>query len=155
MGWVINNQGTNFIINMFFGVTLNAGAAVASTVSGVVNGFASNIMTAFRPPVTKAFANEDYNEFENLLNWAIKAILIVYSLIAIPVCLTTDRLLQIWLVEVPPYAVIFCQLMLVSLYWEIFKQLIVMGIHACGRVRVVSLLSGTMYCINPAVIYIR
>ncbi len=154
MGWVINNQGTNFIINMFFGVTLNAGAAVASTVSGVVNGFASNIMTAFRPPVTKAFANEDYNEFENLLNWAIKAILIVYSLIAIPVCLTTDRLLQIWLVEVPPYAVIFCQLMLVSLYWEIFKQLIVMGIHACGRVRVVSLLSGTMYCINPAVIYI-
>lgn len=154
MGWMVNNQGTNFIINMFFGVTINAGAAVASTVSGVVNGFAANIMTAFRPPVTKAFAKGEYSEYENLLNGAIKAILIVYSLIAIPVCLTAGRLLQIWLVEVPPYAVIFCQLMLISLYWEIFKQLIVMGIHACGRVRFVSLLSGTMYCINPVVIYI-
>lgn len=152
-GWVVNNQGTNFAVNMFFGVSFNAGASIAATVSGVVNGFAANIMTAFRPPVTKAFAKEDYDEFEKLLNWAIKSILIIYSLIAIPVCITADRLLQVWLVEVPPYAVIFCQLMLLSLYWEIFKQLIVMGIHACGRVRAVSLISGIMYCINPFVIY--
>lgn len=152
--WVMNNQGTNFILNMFFGVTVNAAASIASTVSNVINGFATNIMTAFRPAVTKAFASGNYIEFENLLNWAIKIILIIYSLIAIPVCITADKVLSIWLVEVPRYAVVFCQLMLISLYWETFKQLIVMGIHACGHVRFVSLLSGIVYCINPMIIYV-
>lgn len=153
-GWVVNNQGTNFLINMFFGVSLNAASSIANTISGVVNGFAANIMTAFRPPITKAYASGDTTNFESLINWAIKIILIIYSLVAIPVILTMDRLLQLWLVEVPPFAGTFCQLMLISLYGEIFKQLIVIGIHASGRVRSSSIMSSIMYCVNPLIIYI-
>lgn len=153
-GWVVNNQGTNFLINMFFGVALNAASSIANTISGVVTGFASNVMTAFRPPITKAYASGDITNFESLLNWAIKIILIIYSLVAIPVIITMDRLLELWLVEVPPYAGIFCQLMLISLYGEIFKQLIVIGIHASGRVRSSSIISSVMYCINPIIIYL-
>ena len=154
MGWVVNNQGTNFLINAFFGVSLNAGASTALTISNTVNGFASNMMTAFRPQIYKSFAQNNYETFKELLQLSIKSILIVYCIIAIPVYISIDNILSIWLVEVPPYTAIFCRLMLISLFFEIFKQIIVMGIHACGKIKYVSIISGTLYCINPIIIYI-
>ena len=45
MGTVVNTQGTSFVINKFFGLIYNAAATVGTTVSSVVTGFSSNIMS--------------------------------------------------------------------------------------------------------------
>lgn len=154
MGSVVNTQGTAFVINMFFGVVLNASASIATTISGTVTGFASNIMVAFRPPITKAYAQEDIQQFQTLLFWAIKAILLVYAFIALPVGFAVQELLFLWLVEVPDYADVFCQLLLISIYFEILRYVIIIGIHAIGRVKLVSLSTGITFCVNPFIIYI-
>ncbi len=153
MGSVVNTQGTNFVINMFFGVVYNAAASVATTISGVVTGFASNIMTAFRPQITKSYAQGDIPQFQSLLSWALKAILLVYALIALPVAFSIKELLSLWLVEVPPCAGIFCQLLLVSIFFETARYVVIMGIHATGRVKWVSIFSGISFMLNPFLIY--
>lgn len=154
LGVVVNTQGTNFVINMFFGVVYNAAASIGTTISGVVTGFASNIMTAFRPQITKTYAQDNIPEFQSLLSWAIKSILLIYSLIAIPVGFAIDEILSLWLVEVPTYANVFCQLLLISIFFETTRFIIIMGIHATGVVKLVSIFSGITFCLNPFIIYL-
>jgi O-antigen/teichoic acid export membrane protein len=154
MGAVVNMQGTNFVINMFFGVIYNAAASIGTTISGVVTGFASNIMTAFRPQITKSYAQDNIPEFQSLLSWAIKSILLIYSLIAIPVGFAIDEILSLWLVEVPVYADVFCQLLLISIFFETTRFIIIMGIHATGVVKFVSIFAGITFCLNPFIIYL-
>jgi len=151
---VANLQGTNFIINMFFGVILNAAAGIATTISGVVTGFASNIMVAFRPQITKTYAAGRLLDFQRLLLWSIKSILIAYAFIAIPVGLLTYEILNLWLVEVPAYADSFVKLLLISIYFETLRYIIIMGIHATGNVRFVSLSTGVGLLLNPFIVYL-
>lgn len=154
VGSVVNSQGTAFVINIFFGVLFNAAASVATTVSSVVTGFASNVMTAFRPQITKCYAQEDIPQFQSLLLWSIKSILLIYALIAIPVGFGIKELLSLWLVEVPAYADIFCRLLLISIFFETLRFIVIMGIHATGKVRWVSITTGLLFCVNPVVIYL-
>ena len=153
MGSVVNTQGTALVINKFFGLIYNAAATVATTVSGVITGFSSNIMTAFRPQITKSYAAGDIDNFQSLLSWAIKAILLVYALIAVPVSISINEILAIWLVEVPYYANVFCQLLLLNIFFETARYIVIMGIHATGKVRFVSLTAGISFLINPFIVY--
>ena len=153
MGAVVNLQGTSFVINMFFGVVYNAASSIGTTISGVVTGFASNIMTAFRPQITKSYAQGDIKHFQYLLSWALKSILLVYSFIAVPVGLIISELLSIWLVEVPPCTDVFCQLLLISIFFETARYVVIMGIHATGNVKWVSLFAGVTFMLNPLLIY--
>lgn len=153
MGSVVNNQGTAFVINIFFGVVYNAAASIAMTISGVVTGFASNVMTAFRPQIIKSYANNDIAKFQSLILWAIKSILLIYSFVAIPAGFAIKEVLSLWLVEVPEYADVFCRLLLVSIFFEVFRYVIIMGIHATGIVKLVSLSSGITFCLNPLIVF--
>ena len=153
MGSVVNTQGTAFVINMFFGVLYNAAASIATTISGVITGFASNIMTAFRPQITKSYARDDINQFQSLISWALKAILFVYAFIALPVYFAIKDILALWLVEVPVYADVFCRLLLVSIFFETSRYIIIMGIHATGVVKLVSVSTSIAFILNPFIIY--
>lgn len=154
LGVVVNTQGTAFVINIFFGVIYNAAASIAVTISNVVTGFASNVMTAFRPQITKCYAQDNISQFQSLLLWSIKSILLIYSLIAIPVGFGITELLSIWLVEVPSYADIFGRLLLISIFFETIRFIIIMGIHATGKVRLVSVSTGVLFCVNPLCIFV-
>lgn len=55
---VAKQQGINFLVNMFFRVTLNAGISIASVISGTLSGFTSNITLALRPQIIKNYAQK-------------------------------------------------------------------------------------------------
>jgi hypothetical protein len=52
--WILNTQGIDILINLFFGVTLNAARGIANQVNNIVQGFVSNFMTALNPQITKS-----------------------------------------------------------------------------------------------------
>lgn len=153
MGSIVNTQGTNFVVNIFFGVIYNAAVGIAATVSGAIQGFASNIQTAFKPQIIKDYARGDYKSFEFYLDMAIKAISFVYCIVAIPAFIEMDQVLSIWLKEVPACASIFCRLMLIDIYFANLRFIVIMGIHAYGKVKTVSLFTGCLNMINPFIIW--
>ena len=153
-GYVVGNQATNLVINSFFGVIMNAAASIALTVCGIVTQFASNAMTAFRPPITKSYANGDIIGMQSLTLFALKTIMILYTLVAIPVYIECDTLLNIWLVDVPPMASMFCRILLISIFFETMCQIVTINVHATGNVKLISALSGTIFCISPFIVYI-
>ena len=50
-----NSQGANILMNIFFGVTVNAARGVSYQVENAVTQFSNNFMTAVKPQITKTF----------------------------------------------------------------------------------------------------
>ena len=154
MGGIFQQQGTNFVVNFFFGVVMNAAVGIGLTVANVVNQFASNVMLAFRPQIIKNYSVGNKHGMSALTILAIKVIMFIYCLVAIPVFVEVDNLLAIWLVDVPEHASVFCRLFLISIFFETIRYLLIIDIHATGNVKLVSIISGTVFVLVPFVSYL-
>lgn len=153
-GGVVQQQGTNFVINIFYGVVMNAAVSVGLTIANVVNLFASNLMTAFRPQIIKYYSQGAKEQMKNLTVLALKIIMFIYSLVAVPVFIEAENLLDIWLVEVPDKSLIICRLFLISIFFETIRYILIINIHASGNVKRVSLAAGTVFILVPFATYL-
>lgn len=152
-GGVFQQQGTNFVINFFFGVVMNAAVSIGLTVANVVNLFASNVMVAFRPQIIKYFSQGKKEEMRDLTIMALKLIMFIFSLVGVAVFVVGDNLLDLWLVEVPEHSVTICRLFLISIFFETIRYILIIDIHATGNVKLVSFTAGTTFVLVPFLIY--
>ena len=53
---VSSKQGTDILLNIFYGVMVNAAMGIANQVNNAVNGFVQNFQTAFKPQIVKSYA---------------------------------------------------------------------------------------------------
>ncbi len=151
---VAKQQGINFLVNMFFGVTLNAGISIASVVSGTLSGFTSNITLALRPQIIKNYAQKDCIAMQNLMSQGIKYIILLQACCTIPFVLEADYVFHLWLDTVPPYAVLFCQWMFIASLFSASNGILIVAIHATGRIKYLSYISGSISVIQLPILYL-
>lgn len=142
------DQGINMLLNLFFGVTVNAAMGIANQVSSAINQFVGNFQTAFRPQIVKSYAerNTDYLHF--LIYKSCKfSILLLYTII-LPIFLNLNIILYYWLGEnVPIYTERFCKLILISSLIDSLSSPLWITIHATGRIKKYQLgISSLMFC---------
>ena len=65
--WTFNTQGINILVNIFFGVTLNAARGIATQINALVSQFVANFMMALNPQITKSYAVGDLKKMHELL----------------------------------------------------------------------------------------
>ena len=147
-------QGTNFLINNFFGVVANASSNIATTVNGVLKGFASNIITAFRPRIIKYYSQQNWAEMQSMINNAIKFSTLFLMVLTLPIILETSYIINLWLGELPDFVVPFVRLTLISQCIETINLVIVICIHATGKIKRISLLTGTLFLLTIPISYI-
>lgn len=153
-GTIFNDQALNVLVNKFFGLVYNAATGVATTLSNYVMALSSNTMTAYRPPVIKAYAGGDFQKMEELMEEGMKMIVFLFALFAVPVVVEADVLMALWLKEVPPGAALFCRFMVAVLLLTTIRYYYTIGVHATGKVKVLSICNGALLCINPFVIWL-
>ena len=83
--WSAGVQGTNILLNIFFGPAVNAARAVSVQVSAVVTRFTENMMTAVKPQIIKSYASGDCEYMVTLIEKSSKYAYFLAALIAIPV----------------------------------------------------------------------
>ena len=147
-------QGMNFLINNFFSVVANASSSIATTVNGIVSSFASNIITAFRPRIIKSYSQQNWEEMQSMINNAIKFSSLFLIMLAIPILFETSFLIDLWLGQVPEYVVAFIRLILITNCVSMTNNVIIIGIHATGKIKRISFLTGTMYLLSIPVSFI-
>ena len=150
---VLSSQGLNIILNMFHGVTLNAAAGVASQVSAHVYGFVANFQVAFQPQIVKTYAANQTNDFHTLVFRASKFSYFLILVLMIPLMFSLDMILSIWLVDVPPYTLEFCQLILIFQAIDAVKEPFGYGVNATGKIRTVKLIASTTKFMNLPLAY--
>jgi Na+-driven multidrug efflux pump len=145
MSVVARMQGVNMLLNMFFGPLLNAANSIAAQVQGAVIAFASNIVVAVRPQIVKSFAAGDYQYTIKLVLNAAKYIYLLLLVLSLPLLLEMDFVLNLWLKNVPDYAVSFCRYTLLFNFFATMSSIVVSVIHATGRIKRTSIINGTLY----------
>lgn len=146
--WMLNTQGVNILMNLFFGVVLNAARGVATTVDNVVQSFVRNFMVALNPQITKSYASGDYEYMHRLIFMGSKYSYFLMLFFFVPISLETRTLLTLWLKIVPDYAVVFTQLTLMSTMCMMLGNTLVTAIQATGQIRKYSLVMGLMALSN-------
>lgn len=145
MSTVARTQGVTVLLNLFYGTILNAAAGIAAAVQGAVMAFAGNILTAFRPQIVKSYAAGNCSDSIDLVYTASKISCIILLLITVPLCLQMPFILSLWLVEVPAYTVILCQLTLIFNFFANLSSLLITLLHATGNIKRPSIINGTLY----------
>ncbi len=148
MCFTIRQQGSNFLINNFFGVVANASSSIATTVNSAISGLSSNIITAFRPRIIKSYSQQNWDEMQSMINNAIKFSTLFMLTLTVPVLFETSFIVQLWLGEIPKYVESFIRLTLLANCVGIINTVIVIGIHATGRIKRLSLLTGTLFMLT-------
>lgn len=115
MGGIANvfaRQGGNILMNIFYGVTVNAAFGIASQVNAAFNSLVSNFQTAFKPQIIKLYAAQKYDELYSLICKTAKFSFYLTFIILLPTALTINSILSLWLSEVPKYANVFAILLM-------------------------------------------
>lgn len=110
---ILNTQGVNMLINIYFGVALNAARGIATQVEGAVNSFVGNFTVAINPQITKSYAAGDMSSMYLLVCRGARFSYFAMLFLSLPLIIECKQILDIWLVDVPEYAVIFVQLSLI------------------------------------------
>lgn len=107
---VINIQGVSILVNVFFGVIPNSARGIALQVDAAVNQFVTTFTTAINPQITKSFAQDDKQRMFYLICKGAKFSYLLLLFFAIPIFFESDKILEIWLVQVPEDTPLFVRL---------------------------------------------
>lgn len=147
-------QGLNMLLNVFFGVTVNAAMGIATQVNTAVASFVSSFQTAFNPQIVKSYAAGDYDYFIKLILSTSKYSYLLLFIIAFPIYVCCPEVLNIWLTEVPDYAVSFCRLMLIFALLDALQGPLWYSVQATGKIKTYQILMSLMILANLPIAYV-
>jgi O-antigen/teichoic acid export membrane protein len=142
---VINNQGINILLNVFFGPVVNAARGIAYQVSSAVNQFVMSFTTAVNPQITKYYAMNEKEKMIDLVFKSSKYSFFLVFILATPVLLETHFILALWLKIVPDYVVLFTRLVIINALIDSLSFSLQTVAQATGKIKFYqSVVGGTM-----------
>lgn len=151
---VLNGQGNNLLLNIFFKTVMNAARGLADTVSYTINQFIGSFLVAAVPQLTKYFAQGDKENFERLIFNISQYTIFLLGFFCVPVVLEIDYVLNLWLTKVPEYTADFIRIGLVCNIVGYSNSMIDQGIVATGKVKEMNLFGIPVYLINLPLVYL-
>ena len=133
--YILNTQGVNILINLFFGVVANTARGIAGQVDSAIQSFVGNFTVAINPQITKSFAAGDYEYMHKLVCRGAKFSFFLTLLLAVPVICETETILTLWLKTVPPHTVVFVRLAIASSMTTVIGNTLVTGMAASGNIK--------------------
>lgn len=141
-------QGTNIVLNLFYGVVYNATMGITNQVKSAVFSFSRNIQLAANPQIIKLYAAERFDEFRLLMLRISKISFFLMLLLGLPIIFNTDWILHLWLTKIPPHAVQFLQLIVTFCMIDSLTGPLWVSMQACGKIRTYQLVTSFMLLLN-------
>lgn len=121
---IVSSQGIIFVINWTFGVAINAVYNISLQLKNAILSFALNLFKAISPQITKTYANNEIETHKTLVYSGSKLEVFLIYFIMIPFLFRTEFIMQLWLGNVPQYAVGFAQCaVIISLTYAMFEPI--------------------------------
>ena len=151
---VLKTHGVNLVLNLFFGPAVNAARGLANQVDNAVGQFVGNFMMAMNPQITQSYAKGDLNYMFKLVEKGAKLSFFLILILALPIILNANYMLNIWLKKVPDYTVIFVQLTLIGMMVGSLSRPLITAQNATGNVRNYQLIVGGINLLNLPLSYL-
>lgn len=134
------HYGQNIIINVFFGVLVNAAYGIVAQLQGQLMVFTNNMIKALMPVIVK---NAGAQQIRQMLKWSFTGCRFSYILfvwIAVPFFVEAEYILALWLKEVPEWTVVFLRLVLIKTLFELSTNSLSISLSSVGQVKQMNML---------------
>lgn len=132
---LLGTQGLMVLINMFFSPVVVAAQAIGNQISNAIAQFRNNFAAAINPQIIKLYSLEQYAESRKLNLETSVYIFDLMLLLCLPIIVLMEPILNLWLVEVPKYAVIFSQCSLIVQLASVYGVTLYIPMIASGRLK--------------------
>ena len=152
--WIAAIQGTNLVLNAFFGPVVNAANAITQQVTNAIGHFSASFLTAVRPQLIQSYAANDSSYFRVLLLSSARFSAYLVWIFILPIWLRTDYVLALWLKEVPETTVAFIH---GSLFYALLGTLhnpLWMATLAVGEIKKPVFYGGTVFMLALPASYV-
>jgi len=150
---VVTQKGFIFLVNIFYGLSVNAALGIANQVNTAVFNFVNSFASSYRPQIVKSYAKDDKSHLYGLISATSR---ISFSLMLIPILIlifNMPLILSIWLSEVPSYTAEFCQIILVCTLIDATTTPYNTAIMATARIKNYQLWISFSYVLDIAISY--
>lgn len=134
VGAILRDQGSNLLLNIHFGPSVNAAFGIANQVSGQSTVLSSAMIGAFSPEITSSEGRGDRARMLSLSQKASKYGTILVLLFSIPLMLEMEYVLELWLKHPPAYATGFCRWMLAAFMIDRLSVGAGLAVNAHGKI---------------------
>ena len=133
---IARSQGSNMLINAFFGTTVNAAYFYAGTVQNYVNQFIANFDTAAAPQITQNISAGGKERSLALTERVCRICILLFLLLFFPLWCELDFLLNLWLgAKIPEGTVLMCRWTLLVAAASATSAGLAQLINAYGRIK--------------------
>lgn len=133
--WILNTQGINMLMNLFFGVVVNAARGIADQVNGIIQSFVSNFMMALNPQITKSYAVGNKDTAFRLACRGSRFSFYIMFILALPIMIESHQILHLWLGTPPAQANTFVAWTILSTFATLLGNTLVTLQMAHGDIR--------------------
>lgn len=147
VGGILTVQSTSIFLNMFFGVLLNTANGIATSFASQLNNFSESMTQAINPQIMKSEGGGKRDRMLKLTATSAKFSVFLFAFFSLPTIIETPYLLKLWLKNVPDYSIIFCRLLLVSIFLEKYTFQLSIALKAVGKLRGITI-TGTILLIS-------
>lgn len=141
---MLKNQGAAMLLNVFYGVTINAAYGIASQIKGQLMFVSSSILTAARPQIVQSEGNGNRFRVLSLSSSASKFSFLLLSYISIPFIVEMPVILRLWLGVIPQYTVEFSILIIITNLIFQFYVGVSLPFESIGKIKKIQLITGLL-----------
>lgn len=141
---ILRSQGVAVVLNMFFGVIVNAAYAITNQVNSALTSFAQITTSSLDPQIMKSKGENNLERMRFLAVLASKLAFLLASIFALFLLIDLPLVLQTWLIKFPTETVTFCNYTIWTfLVMELYPGLVRM-IQANGNIRNYSIITSLL-----------
>jgi len=151
---ILRSQGLAVVLNLFFGILVNAAYSIAQQVNSQLISFSTNMLKALNPQIMKSEGGGDRSRMLRLSMLACKMSFYILSFFAVPFVLEMPYILDLWLKEVPDFAVVFCRLYIVLSMLQLMTYPLGTAIQSVGRIKYFQIIVGSLLILNVPLAFV-
>lgn len=136
-------QGIAILFNKFFGTVINAAYGLALQVNGAVSFIATSLVNAMNPQLMQAEGKKERSKMIHLAEQESKFSSAIISVLLVPLAVEMDSVLNLWLVDVPPYTSFFCRSLILAFICDQLTYGLNSANQALGKIRNYTLIMYT------------
>lgn len=149
-------QGATLMVSAYWGPAVVTARAIASQLRNHIFQFVNSFRMAVNPQIIKRDASGDTKGSSDLLFFSTKITFYLTLIIILPFLFETEFILQLWLKNVPEYAVAFVRLTLLEILFFVYDISFYTMFQAKGRLKenaLVSPLLDIVAFVSVAIVY--
>lgn len=150
---LMKDQGVNIAINLYTGPTINAARGIAMQINSIVSRFISNFTIALNPQIIKDYAAGNLQRMHNLIFMGTRFSFYLFMFLSIPIFIEVEKILQLWLGQVPAHTILFTRLVLILSLAEIVSQTLITAQSATGKIKNYQIVVGGILLLNFPISY--